>query len=91
MEQWNRCSNSICEGSCFSQGITAKPPLPCAAATNVINTDVSPCSKARLSGQYIEQLKSLQELKESGVLSEEEFEEQKTFALQNIRCLNKSI
>ena len=68
-----------------------KPLLPCAAATNVINTDVSPCSKARLSGQYIEQLKSLQELRESGVLSEEEFEEQKTFALQNIRCLNKSI
>ena len=59
-----------------------KPLLPCAAATNVINTDVintdvSPCSKARLSGQYIEQLKSLQKLRESGVLSEEEFEEQK--------------
>ena len=64
-----------------------KPPQPC-AATNAINTGVSLSSKARLSGQYIEQLKSLQE---SGVLSEEEFEEQKTFALQNIRGLNKSI
>ena len=65
-----------------------KPPQHCVAATN---TGVSPSSKARLSGQYIEQFKSLQELRESGVLSEEEFEEQKTFALQNIRCLNKSI
>ena len=34
---------------------------------------------------------TVQELRESGVLSEEEFEEQKTFALQNIRGLNKSI
>ena len=67
-----------------------KPPQPC-AATNAINTGVSPSSKARLSGQYIEQLKSLQELRESGVLSEEEFEEQKKFALQNIRGLNKNI
>ena len=56
---------------------------PC-AATNAINTGVSPSSKARLSGQYIKQLKSLQELRESGVLSEEEFKEQKTFALRNI-------
>ena len=67
-----------------------KPPQPC-AVTNAINTGVSPSSKARLSGQYIEQLKSLQELRESGVQSEEEFEEQKTFALQNIRGLNNSI
>ena len=64
-----------------------KPPQHCVAATN---TGVSPSSKAQLSGQYIEQFKSLQELRESGVLSEEEFEEQKTFAaLQNIRRLNK--
>ena len=47
-------------------------------------------SNAWLSGQYIEQLKSLQELRESGVLSEEEFEEQKTFALQNTRFNNCS-
>ena len=40
-----------------------KPPQPC-AATNVINTGVSPSSKARLIGQYIQQLKSLQELRE---------------------------
>ena len=67
-----------------------KPPQPC-AATNVVNTGVSPSSKARLIGQYIEQLKSLQELRESGVLCEEEFVEQKTFALQNFCGLNKSI
>ena len=67
-----------------------KPPQPC-AATNAVNTSVSPSSKVRLSGQYIEQLKFLQELRESAVLSEEEFEEQKTFALQNICGLNKSI
>ena len=67
-----------------------KPPQPC-AATNAVNTSVSPSSKVRLSGQYIEQLKFLQELRESAVLSEEEFEEQKTFAVQNICGLNKSI
>ena len=70
----------------FHRTSPQKPPQPCVATTN---TGVSPSSKARLSGQYIEQLKSLQELRESGVLSEEEFEEQKTFALQNTR-LNKN-
>ena len=64
-----------------------KPSQACAISSN---TGVSPSSKARLSGQYIEQLKSLQELRESGVLSDDEFQEQKLFALQNIRRLNRA-
>ena len=49
---------------------------------------VSPSSKATLSNNYISQLKSLQELREMGVLSDEEFMEQKRFALNSIRKLN---
>lgn len=52
-------------------------------------TGVSPASKARLSSEYITQLKSLQELREVGVLTDEEFQEQKLFALNNIRSMNK--
>jgi hypothetical protein len=50
---------------------------------------VSPASKAKLSSAYISQLRELQELRENGVLSEEEFQEQKRFALNNIRGMNK--
>lgn len=49
---------------------------------------VSPVSKAKISTQYISQLKSLQDLRECGVLSETEFEEQKMYALHSIRRLN---
>ena len=51
---------------------------------------VSPSSKATLTSNYISQLKSLQELREIGVLSDEEFAEQKRFALDNIRKLNNN-
>ena len=44
-----------------------------------VQSGVSPTSKARLSSEYITQLKSLQELREIGVLSNEEFQEQKLF------------
>lgn len=50
---------------------------------------VSPASKARLSREYILQLKELQSLRECGVLSEEEFQEQKKFALDSLRGMNK--
>ena len=50
---------------------------------------LSPGRRARVSGQYIEHLERLKALKESGVLSDEEFKEQKTYALNNIRDLNK--
>ena len=53
-----------------------------------VQSGVSPASKARLSSEYITQLKSLQELREIGVLSNEEFQEQKLFALNNIRSMN---
>ena len=54
-------------------------------------TGVSPASKASISAQYISQLKSIQDLRECGVLSEKEFEEQKMYALNNIRRLNSSM
>ena len=46
-------------------------------------------SASKLSSEYLSQLSSLQELLEKGVLSEEEFQEQKRFALSNLRGLNK--
>ena len=49
---------------------------------------ISPSSKAKISGIYLSQLKSLQELRASAVLLEE-FEEQKKYALMSIRGLNE--
>ena len=49
---------------------------------------ISPSSKAKISGMYLSHLKSLQELRASGTLTEEEFVEQKKYALQNIKGLN---
>ena len=46
-------------------------------------------SPARVSGLYLEQLERLRALKQSGVLTSEEFEEQKAYTLKNIRELNK--
>ena len=50
---------------------------------------VSPGKRARVSGLYLEQLERLRALQQSGVLTPEEFEEQKAYALKNIRELNK--
>ena len=55
------------------------------APKTAVQSGVSPMSKARLN---ITQLKSLQELRDCGVLSDEEFLEQKSFALQTIRSTN---
>ena len=52
---------------------------------------ISPSSKTKISGMYLSQLKSLQELRASAVLSEEEFEEQKKYALMSIRGLKVMI
>ena len=50
---------------------------------------LSPGKRAQVSGQYLEHLEKLRHLHDLGVLSADEFEEQKTFALNNIRQLNK--
>ena len=50
-------------------------------------TTLSPSKRAQVSGQYLEHLEKLKKLHESGVLSLEEFNEQKGFALNNIRQL----
>lgn len=49
---------------------------------------ISPSSKAKISGMYLSHLKSLQDLRASGTLTEEEFIEQKKYALQSIKGLN---
>ena len=51
-------------------------------------TGISPSSKANLSGQYLQQLRTLQQLREAATLTEEEFQEQKCFLLKNIKGLN---
>ena len=62
-----------------------KTPIP---TPNDSPSGMSPATKAKITTQYISQLKSLQELREMGVLDDNEFEEQKTFALRNLRKLN---
>ena len=47
-----------------------------------------PGKRARVSGQYLEHIENLKSLHESGVLTSEDFNEQKKFALNNIRKLN---
>jgi len=53
-----------------------------------VTTGISPSKRAAVSGQYLDQLEKLKKLFESGVLTQEEFDEQKHFALKNIRILN---
>ena len=50
---------------------------------------LSPGKRAQVSGQYLEHLERLKSLHESGALTAEEFGEQKTFALNNIRKLSE--
>ena len=74
------------------QNAPTPTPIPMKQSSDThspLPTGVSPASKAKLSSTYISQLRELQELRESGVLSEEEFQEQKMFALNNIRGMNK--
>ena len=86
-------------------GTTSKPPRReslsdaiTSAATAVVglikgndstSAALSPGKRARVSGQYLEHLEKLRHLHELGVMSSDEFEEQKSFALNNIRELNK--
>ena len=58
--------------------------------TESSSTCMSPGKRARVSGQYLEHLEKLKNLHQSGVLSIEEFEEQKKFALDNIRKINET-
>ena len=51
---------------------------------------ISPSSKANLSGQYLQQLRTLQQLRDDKTLTEEEFQEQKCMLLKNITGLNNS-
>ena len=52
-------------------------------------TAMSPGKRAHVSGQYLEQLERFKGLHQSGVLSLDEFGEQKKFPLNNIRELIK--
>ena len=54
------------------------------------STCMSPGKWGRMSDQYLEHLEKLKNLHQSGVLFIEEFEEQKKFALDNIRKLNET-
>ncbi len=93
-------SEAITGAACaFAKALTSregdKPPLPGtpngkSSCVPSASAGISPSSKARLSGEYIKQLKTLQELRENGVLSDVEFQEQKTYALDSIRNMNKN-
>ena len=49
---------------------------------------ISPASKANVSGQYLQQLRTLQQLREDSAVTEQEFQEQKIMLLGNIKGPN---
>ena len=64
-----------------------RPPTP-PSSRHSTGTGISPASKANLSGQYLQQLRTLQQLRENEALTEEEFQEQKRLLLYNLTGLN---
>ena len=68
--------------------LAGNQPVPATPNKTVTSTPtgISPASKAKLSGQYLQQLSSLQQLRENSVLTEEEFQEQKRALLSNLSC-----
>ena len=63
-----------------------RPPTP--PSRPPVGTGISPASKANLSGQYLQQLRTLQQLRENEALTEHEFQEQKRLLLHNLTGLN---
>ena len=72
----------------FAEKFAPNQPAASPTSTSEPRAGISPASKAKLSSQYLSQLNVLQELRDKGVLSDE-FGEQKRFALNNLRSLNK--
>jgi len=74
----------------YSGNQTPCPSTPIRRSSTTV-VGISPMSKAKLSDQYITQLQCLQGLleNENNVLTPEEFAEQKTYALTNLRSLNR--
>lgn len=73
----------------FAKVLSEQRPAPSTPTkTTTTMNGISPGSKAQLNGQYISQLKELQNLRENGVLNEEEFSEQKKYTLENLRAVN---
>ena len=68
-----------------------QPPTGSNYATSSTSafSGVSPSSKARLSNQYISQLKALQDLREIDGIGEEEFQELKKYTIESLRGMNK--
>jgi len=66
--------------SVFAERFAPNPPLATGVSTST-TLGVSPASKAKLSSRYLGQLTALQDLREKGVLSDDEFGEQ-TFCPQ---------
>ena len=68
--------------------VATKPSDQLSESTPRAAAGISPSSKAKISGMYLSHVKSLQDLRASGTLTEEEFIEQKKYALQSIKGLN---
>lgn len=62
---------------------------PTCTSTSIKPVGVSPASKAKLSGQYLQQIHTLQELRENAAITEEEFQEQKVLLLNNLKGLHE--
>ena len=67
------------------------PPISTTSTSGIKPVGVSPASKAKLSGEYLQQIRTLQELRESSsaAITEDEFQEQKVLLLNNLKGLHE--
>ena len=82
------CSTAITNVLMKSQE-SCEPPCPPPSSTHSLADRISPAGETKLSGQYLQQLNVLQQLRESAALTEEEFKEQKELILNNIKGIHQ--
>lgn len=85
------CATAITKVLMKSQE-SCEPPVPCTppSCKKPSSDGISPASKAKLSGQYLQQLNLLQQLRDNVTLTEQEFQEQKKILLNNIKGINSN-
>lgn len=66
---------------------TSAPPTSAPIKFGPDNHGISPGKKVNLRSQYLAQLKTLQNLRDDGVLTQEEFADEKAIVLKNLKSL----
>lgn len=66
---------------------TSIQPQPTTSQALSISEGISPGKKVNLRAQYLSQLKTLQNLRDDGVLTQEEFQQEKAVILSNLKAM----